>query len=285
MRIAWRTVGSIITRVVADTEDGCRLKNLKRIGIDETAYRKGHRYLTTVVDHDTGKLVWAAEGHSSAILQKFFDLLGPDGCAEIQLVSADAAKWIKNTVEARCPNATLCLDPFHIVMWITKALDEVRRDVWRTARAAGLEGLAKGMKGARFALWKNPDKLTGNQKVLLSDIAKTNKPLYRAYLIKEQFRQIFQAPAAEAKKLLDKWISWAQRCRLQPFVKAQRTIRRHRAEIDAVLTHRLSNARVESMNTKFKLITRRAFGFHGPEPLIALAMLSLGGACPALPGR
>jgi transposase len=285
MRISWRTVGRIISRTVSDDDGLDRLAGLTRIGIDETSYRKGHRYLTVVVDHDTGHLVWAAPGHSGAVLSAFFDLLGPERCAEIKLVSADAAKWIRNTVKARCSAATLCLDPFHVVMWVTKALDEVRREVWRTARAAGQNALTKGMKGARYALWKNPGRLTAGQKATLASIAKTNKPLYRAYLLKEQFRQVFQVPAHEACVLLDKWLAWAQRCRLPAFVKVQRTIKRHRVEIDAVLKHRLSNARVESMNTKLKLITRRAFGFHGPAALIALAMLTLGARRPMLPGR
>ena len=285
MRISWRTVGRIISRTVADDDGVDRLSGLTRIGIDETSYRKGHRYLTVVVDHETGHLVWAAPGHSASVLHQFFDLLGPERCAEIKLVSADAAKWIRNTVMARCPKATLCLDPFHVVMWVTKALDKVRREVWRAARAAGLSALAKGVNGARYALWKNPAKLTTNQQAKLASIAKTNKPLYRAYLLKEQFRQVFQVSAQNAAGLLDKWIAWAQRCRLPAFVEVQRTIKRHRMEIDAVLKHRLSNARIEWMNTKLKLITRRAFGFHGPEALIALAMLSLGSNRPELPGR
>jgi len=285
MRISWRTIGRIITRVVADTEHVKRLEGLTRLGIDEISYRKGQRYLTVVVDHDSGRLVWAAPGRDSATLLKFFDLLGADGCARIQLVSADAAAWIRKAVTARCPNATLCLDPFHIVMWATDALDEVRRAVWRAARARGSKDIARTMKGARFSLWKNPENLTGNQSSTLASIAKTNKPLYRAYLLKEQLRTLLKRPAEAAKPLLDHWLAWAQRCRIPAFVKLQRTIRERRAEIDAVLEHGLTNARVESMNTKIRLITRRAFGFHGPQALIALAMLSLGGAAPPLPGR
>ena len=116
MRIAWRTVGAIAGRVVVDARAARDpFDGLTRIGIDEISYRRGHRYLMVVVDHDTGRLVWAAAGHDRATLQQFFDLLGPDRASRIRLISADAAEWIGDCALAACSNATLCLDPFHIV--------------------------------------------------------------------------------------------------------------------------------------------------------------------------
>src|SRR5664279_5624500 len=286
LRIAWRTVGSIVTRVVADAEATTdRFANLRRIGIDEISYERGHKYLTVVVDHDTGVLLWAHPGRDQKTLERFFDRLGEQRCAQITLVSADAAPWIASVVADRCKNAELCLDPFHIVAWGTKALDEVRREVWNAARKGGQKTAAKDLKGARFALWKNPDDLTERQACTLAGIAKTNAPLYRAYLLKEQLRQVFQLKGAEGIALLDAWLKWAWRCRLPAFVKLARSIRDHRAGINAALTHGLSNARVESVNTKLRLLTRIAFGFRSPEALVALAMLDLGGLCPPLPGR
>lgn len=286
LRIAWRTVGSIVTRVVADAEANTdRFANLRRIGIDEISYKRGHKYLTVVVDHETGVLLWAHPGRDQKTLEKFFDHLGEQRCAQITLVSADAAEWIANVVAERCKNAELCLDPFHIVAWATKALDEVRREVWNAARKGGQKTLAKDLKNARFALWKNPQDLTERQAATLAGIAKTNAPLYRAYLLKEQLRQVFQLKGADGIALLDAWLRWASRSRLPAFVKLARSIREHRAGIDAALTHRLSNARVESVNTKLRLLTRIAFGFRSPEALVALAMLDLGGLCPPLPGR
>lgn len=286
LRVAWRTVGSIVTRVVADAEAGTdRFANLRRIGIDEVSYKRGHRYLTVVVDHDTGVLLWAHPGRDQKTLEKFFDRLGEARCAEITLVSADAAEWIANVVEARCENAELCLDPFHIVAWATKALDEVRREVWNAARRDGQKAVAKEIKGARYALWKNPEDLTTRQGAKLASIAQTNKRLYRAYLLKEQLRQVFALKGPEGIALLDRWLQWARRCRIPSFVKLAKSITNHRAGIEAALTHGLSNARVESVNTKLRLLTRIAFGFRSAEALVALAMLDLGGLCPPLPGR
>jgi transposase len=284
MRIAWPTVGGIVARVAEDRSRGRdRFQGLRRIGIDEVSYRRGQRYLIVVVDHDTGNLVWAAPGRDSKTLARFFDLLGEDGCAQIELVSADATGWIERTVYDRCPNTVVCLDTFHIVQWATNALDEVRREIWNQARRANQRGLAKIIKGSRYALCKNPEDLTDNQKASLAGIARLNDPLHRAYLLKEELRLVFKLPLEEAMKLLRHWLNWAGRCRLKPFVKLARTIREYAPLIETTLTYRLTNARVESLNTRLRLITRRAFGFHSAEALIGLAMLALGGLCPPLP--
>ncbi len=286
LRVAWRTVGSIVTRVVADAEAKTdRFANLRRIGIDEISYKRGHKYLTVVVDHDSGVLLWAHPGRDKETLGKFFDRLGQERCAKITLVSADAAEWVKTVVAARCTNAELCLDPFHIVAWATKALDEVRREVWNAARRNGQNAVAKELKGARYALWKNPEDLTARQGAKLASIAATNQRLYRGYLLKEQLRQVFALKGTAGITLLDRWLKWARRCRIPSFVKLAKSITEHRAGIEAALTHGLSNARVESVNTKLRLLTRIAFGFRSPEALVALAMLDLGGLCPPLPGR
>lgn len=286
MRIAWRTIGHIIERVTAEAGPlADRLAGVTRIGIDEISYRRGQRYLTIVIDHDSGRLLWAAPGRDTKTVEAFFEALGSEGCERIKLVSADGAAWIEKAVNLRCPQATLCLDPFHVVSWATKALDEVRREICRSAKKQGLEVEAKVFKGARFALCKNPENLTTRQAATLSSIAKINEPLYRAYLLKEQLRQVFRSGAESGMALLDGWLSWAGRSRIKPFVKIAKTIRARRDDIRATLEHGLSNARAESANTKIRLITRQAFGFHSPEALIALALLGLGGLCPPLPGR
>jgi transposase len=102
-------------------------------------------------------------------------------------------------------------------------------------------------------------------------------------LLKEQLRQIYRLPAEEAVALLDRWLAWARRSRLEPFRKLARTIADQRAGILAAIEHGLSNARVEAINTHIRLITRRAFGFHSANALIALAMLTLADLCPSLP--
>ena len=305
LRIGWRTVGSIIARVWADTEAlHDRFAGLRRIGIDEISYKKGHKYLLVVVDHDARRLVWAAPGRDKATLAGFFEQLGPDRCAAITHVSADGAEFIDTVVAQYCPGAVRVADPFHIVSWATDALDEVRRGSWnearRLARAEPKPGRgrpaadaparpqterAKALKGARFALWKNPQDLTEGQQTQLSWVAATDPRLHRAYLLKEGLRLILQMPHEQAEPALERWVGWARRCRIPAFVRLQQRIVKHRDRILAAIEHNLSNGLVESTNTKIRLITRMAYGFASPQPLIALALLSLGGHRPTLPGR
>ncbi len=284
MRVTWRTVGSICERVAEEaTAQRDLLTGLKRIGIDDFSHRKGHRYLTVVVDHDSGRLVWAAAGRDRKTVEKFLDLLGTERCGQLELVSCDMAESIALAVSDRCPNAIRCVDPFHVIKLATDALDEIRREVWNQARRAGHKQAAKELKGARFALWKNPGRLTERQHHKLAQIQQTNKPLYRAYLISQQLREIYRVTYEQAVELLDAWLAWARRCRLPPFVKLAKTITDQRPGIEAAIRHGLSNARIEQVNTQLRLITRRAYGFRTPEALIALAMLTLGGLCPPLP--
>jgi transposase len=286
MRIAWRTVGWICERVTAEQSATRDLfAGLKRIGVDEISIRKGQRYLTVVVDHDSGRLVWAAPGRDRKTVEKFLDLLGKQRRAQIKLVSCDMAAWITGPVAERCPNASVCHDPFHVVALATDALDEIRREVWNEARRQGQQQLARELKGARFALWKNPANLTERQQLKLARVQQLNQRLYRAYLLAQQLREIYRVPIDHAIVLLDAWLKWARRCRLEPFVKLARTITEQRSGIEAAIRHGLSNARIEQVNTQLRLITRRAFGFHSPDAAIALAMLALGGLCPPLPGR
>ncbi len=288
MRVSWYTVGRIIERVVTDLEaaGSDRLEGLRRIGIDELSYRTGQRYITVVVDHDTGLLVWAAPGRDRKTVERFFHELGDERVAGLELVSSDLGEWITRVVGEQCPQATLCLDPFHVVKLAGDALDQVRREVWNQARRSGDTAGARWLKGARWALWKRPERLTDRQQAKLSQIAKINERLYRAYLLKEQLRLVFHEPdTVAAIELLDGWLAWARRCRIASFVKLAKTISASRAGIVATLTHRLTNARVEAINTTLRLITRRAYGFHTAEALIALAMLTLGGLRPPLPGR
>ncbi len=296
LRVAWRTIGSIITRVNQDVEATVdRLSGLRRIGIDEISYKRGQRYLIVVVDHDTGRLVWAGPGRSEAALNVFFDELGDDRAAELTHVSADMADWIARTVARRAPNAIRCADPFHIVAWAIEALDVERRRSWNQAKGRTIPaspgrrgrttGDARQIARSRYALWKNPDGLNTRQRHQLDWIAKTDPRLWRAYLLKEGLRYVFATGGQEGKDALDRWLSWARRSRLESFVHLAQRITRHREAIEANLEHGLSQGLIESTNTKIRLLTRIAFGFHGPEPLIALALLALGSHPPQLPGR
>jgi transposase len=286
MRVAWRSVGSIIARVVADGRASHDpFSGLTRIGIDELSYKRGHRSLVVVVCHTTGRLVWAGIGREKKTLESFFDLLGDERCEQIRVVTADGATWIGDVVRERCKQATLCIDGFHVCQWASEALDAVRREVWNHARRNGMRTYAKELKGCRFALWKNPEDLTARQGAKLSWIAKENTRLYRAYLLTQQLRVIIRTKGIVSLTMLDTWLAWAARSRIPAFVELGKKVRRHLPGIEAALMNNVSNALVESTNTKLRVLHRMAFGFKEPEHLIALALLDRGGYCPALPGR
>ena len=225
----------------------------------------------------------------------FFAELGEQRAAELTHVSADMADWIAKTVAARAPNAVRCADPFHVVAWAIEALDTERRRAWNQAsgrkipQSPGRRGRTTGdshkIERSRYALWKNPDDLNPRQRQPLDWIAKTDPKLWRAYLLKEGLRYVFAVKGTEGKEALDQWLVWARRSQLPAFIHLAKKITRHRQAIDANLDHGLSQGLIESTNTKIRLLTRIAFGFHGPQPLIALALLALGSHPPRLPGR
>lgn len=279
-RVSWRTVGRACERVVATELDPERLDGLFRIGVDEISWRKHHKYLTLVVDHDRGCVVWGAKGRDSATLDRFFDELGPQRSAAIEAVSLDLGPaYIKSVqAEGHAPQAIICADPFHVVKLVGDALDEVRRDLWQQLRKLPDDRWAKDFKGARWALLKNPEDLTTNQAAQLARIRRNRGGIWRAYEMKEQFRAIFAGDLTrtEAAELLDRWCARAQRSRLAPFVKAARTMRHRRDLILNAIEHGISNGRVEGLNTKVRLIVRRGYGFHSAEAALALVMLAAG---------
>ena len=275
MGIAWRTVGAIVERVVARNLDPTRLDGLRNIGVDEFSYRKRHRYLTTVVDHDRRRVVWAAPGRSADTLGAFFDELGEERCTKIECVTMDMAGGYIKAVEERLPEAQIVFDRFHVQRLVSDALDEVRRAQLREIRGTD-EG--RELFRSRFALLKNPWNLTRKEKQKLSEVQRTNAPIYRAYLLKETLAQALDyLQPWRAERALRDWLAWASRSKLKPFVKAARTIRKHLDGILAYFQARLTNGIVEGFNNKLRMIARRAFGFHSPAPLIAMLYLCCGG--------
>ena len=275
MRMSWRTVGSIVRRVIGRKMPGDRLDGLRRIGIDELSYRKHHEYVTVVVDHDRQCVVWTAPGKNAETVAKFFTALGPERTAQLELVSMDMSAAYISAVKAGAPHVRIVFDRFHVQRLAHDALDDVRRTLTRELRAAGDPNALKGM---RFALHKRPWNLSLDEKARLVDSIADNRSLYRAYLLKETLALILDSTdASTAAKSIAEWCDWTARSRLPPFVRVGKTIRKHAASILAYITTRLNNGRTEGLNGKIRVITRRAFGFHCVSSLIAYITLCCGG--------
>lgn len=274
MGIAWATVGSIAERLVDELLEEDRLEGLRRIGIDEFSYRRQHRYLTTIVDHDRARVVWVGEGKSSRTVAAFFEELGPERSRKLELVSIDMSAAYQKAVRAAAPRAEIVFDRFHLARLANDALTEVRRaEFHRLDAEAGAV-----LKGNRWILLKRPERLEPEEKRRLAALEKLNRPVYRAYLLKESFLDLFDANGrAEAEKGLDAWLAWASRSRLPPFVRLARTVRKHREGILRALELPLSNARLEGTNNKIRLLSHRAYGFHSAQALIAMIYLCCAG--------
>ena len=260
MRIDWETVGRCVRRTLNDIEPdrAGRLDGLVRIGIDETSYKKGHKYITVIVNHDTNTVVWASKGHGKTVLEDFYRQLSEEQLASIEIVTGDGAKWITECVNEFTPDCERCVDPFHVVEWAMEALDEVRREVWKDARdevkrlsgeSSGKRGRPKNddpeaaalreakeraeeIKGASYALGKAPEHLTENQRARLEMIAQTNPRLHRAYRMKEKLRLLLKLKDIdEAESELKRWLWWASHSRIPAFKKLYEKIKRHREHI------------------------------------------------------
>lgn len=291
MRISWNTVGPIVsrTKLIYEPDSFARFNKLTRIGIDETSYKKGHKYVTVVTDHDTNQVVWVGVGTGKAVLEKFFKLLTEKQRNRITLVSADGARWIKSCIEQYCPNAERCIDAFHVVSWAVEAMDTLRKEIWhaslkqdrikpkrgkgRPKKGEERTKKAPAIKGAKYPLGKNPENLTSNQKSKLDEIRQLYPKLFRGYQLKEGLRLLFQSDKENIEHELNRWLAWSCRCRIPVFVELSKKIRRHKEAIIATVRHGLSNARIESMNNKIKVMIRKAYGFRNTQNLIDMIMI------------
>ena len=236
LRIDWETVGRCIARARNDIEPNLkkRLDRLVHIGIDETSYRKGFKYITVIVDHDRNRVVWIHEEHGKSVLEKFYEELSDKQRKNIKVVTGDGARWITECVEKYTPECVRCMDSFHVVEWANVALDEVRIKAWRDANAIvkALEEkygkIGKGkpakdsrnvqkilnarkeaydIKGSSFALGKAPEHLTERQRETLESIRKGNSKFYRAYEMKESLRLILRCTNRfDAESRLKSWL-------------------------------------------------------------------------------
>lgn len=306
MRNEWHTVGNIYERVYQELEQAApnRFDGLVNIGTDEISYKKGHKYMTVVMNHDTAAVVWCGIGYGKAVLSGFFRLLTREQRASIRCVSANGARWIASCIDEYYPNAERCIDPFHVVTWATETLDQERRRAWseayQTAKETKKQGKGrpakgeyvspekeqgKAVKNLRYVLLKNPENGFENQQAQLEFLTQANPQSYRAYLLKEDLRLALKAGGDGIEYTLNKWMAWAQRCRIPDFQELRLKMKRNFTAIVASAKHSLSNAHMEATNNKIKLGIRTAFGFRNPDSIIAMVLLTCSAVQPRLHGR
>lgn len=277
-RVSWRTVARVVERVVPTKVDLARLDALVRIGVDEISWKRGHKYLTLVIDHDTGQVIWGAKNRTAVALEAFFDDLGDDATARLEAISMDFGAPYAKAVRDKAPQAAICLDPFHAVALATKAFDETRRDQWRAMRAEDPDAAAV-FKGSRWVLLRNPDNLTDTQTDQLRRLRRAGGAIWRAYQLKEALRAIYAAhdlSLDESIDLLNAWIKRAQRSRIPSFVRLARTLRLRRQEVVNTWTYGITNAVNEGTHSKIRAVFARAHGFHRADTALAAIHLTCG---------
>jgi transposase len=198
--------------------------------------------------------------------------------AKLRAVSMDMTGGYAKSVRQNAPQATICIDPYHVAQLANQALDEVRRSYWNELRSLGDQDTAKRFKDARWSLLKKPENLTDKQATTLARLKAAGGEVWRAYTLKEAVRGLFEAGLTidDVTVLIDRLLSRLARCRLEPFVKLGKTIRKHRDGILAAVRLGINQGRTEALNNKVRLITRRAYGFHSAKAALALVLLTCG---------
>lgn len=279
MGTAWRTVDAIVKRRVDEHLDTDRLDKLYRIGVDEIAYKKGRKFLTVVADHDTGRLVWAGEGRSQAVLGEFFDLLDPQHREQITAVSMDMGRVYREGVRAHLPHATICFDPFHVIKWAGETVNNAYLAANPNAATLGVEGLtpSQAWRRVRHSLRVGREKLDLTGQAIIEQIRKKHPRLHKVWQFKEDLRDLYTIDPDSAALYLHRWIKRALRTGINGLVLLARRIRRNLDGIIAAVHLGLSNSLVEGINSGIRLIQRRAHGYANLDNLLNMIYLCHGG--------
>ncbi len=274
-RISWPSVRRIVDRVVERAWDSeTALEGLRVIGVDEISYRRHHNYLTVVVDHVSGRVVWAGKGRKVKTLLRFFKKLGPQRAAQLQAISADMWEPYLIVLRRKAPQARIIFDRFHIVRHLNNAVTKVRQQLIRDADPQ----TRRDLRNTRFPVLKRPESRTPQDRQVLEEQVRGNRRLYRAMLLKDDFMDLYTYQREGwARRFLDGWLRRAMHSKLEPIKKVARMIRNHLDGVVGWVGWQISNGRLEGMNNRIRLLSHRSFGLHSAEALISLVYLCCSG--------
>lgn len=279
-RLSWKEVGEVfqtswdnvfrsVKMAVAWGLAHRDLESVTAIGIDEIAYKKGHKYLTLVYQIDAGcrRLLWIGKERTQKTLRQFFKEFGAERTARLRFVCSDMWKPYLRVVAEMAGEALHILDRFHIMAQMNKALDKVRAQETRELKAKGEQPV---LARSRWCILKRPKNLTDKQSVKLKELLACNLKTIRAYLLKEDFQRFWQYQrAAWAARFLDDWCRRTMRSRIQPMKQMAKTLRTHRELLLNWFRAReqIALGAVEGLNNKAKVTSRKAYGYRSFEVL------------------
>lgn len=241
-----------------------RLKDLRQIAIDEISTGKGHRYVTIVLDLETGVIVHVGTGKCGDSLSEFWRRLRASG-AKVKAVATDMSPAYIEAVTRHLPKATLVFDRFHVIKLYNDKLSDLRRDLFRQLTDTTQK---EALKGVRWLLLKRPENLdpTRNEPARLQRALQLNQPLAAAYLLKDELNEVWEQEDEEtAQAFLMDWILYAEATGIRMLSQFAKTLRRHAMGILAWYDYPISTGPLEGTNNKIKTMKRQAYGFRDPE--------------------
>ncbi|WP_295384242.1 ISL3 family transposase [uncultured Thiodictyon sp.] len=266
MRV-WRTLDHYVEQARVQED----FASVSAVGLDETAARRGHDYISLFHDLEAGRLLFACEGRKAEVVAQFADdLEAHGGCAEnVRAVCIDMSTSYRAGVAEHLPWAAVTFDEFHVIQLVNKAVDEVRRQEAKSTPS---------LKRSRYLWLKDKQDWSARQIAHYADLKRLNLKTHRAFRIKEALREIFHRAAnrAEAEPLLEQWYSWARRCRLEPIKQVATTLKNHWDGILNAFDSKLTNGRVEGANSLIQAAKAKARGYGTTKHLITIAYLIVG---------
>jgi transposase len=262
----WRIVFHYVRAAIARMD----LSAVKRVCIDETAAKRGHDYITLVVDIDGRRVVFVADGRSADTVRQFADHLEDRGgdASRIKQACIDMSPAYISGVTENLTEAEITFDRFHVMKLLGDAVDDVRR--------AEVKARPE-LKGTRYVWTKNSANLTAKQTSMLDTLSSTNLKTARAWRMRLGFQDIYAQPTRGwAELFFDKWISWAKRSRLEPMKAVARTMEKHRDGILAWFASRISNGLIEGINSLVQAAKAKARGYRSSETLKTVTYLIAG---------
>lgn len=275
LRIPASTFSDILHRTIKVLRKGRKIRGLKRIGIDETSYRKRHKYITLVYDLDRSCVVWIGEGKGRSTIDDFFkESLSTYQKNKITVATCDMSEAYLGAIKHHCPNAELILDRFHIVKALNERIDEVRKEQWRNLTD---KDQRRALKGMRWLLFKHPANRSKKDTKALNQLQKANRRIHRAWVLKDEFNQLWEYSSRTwARKFLKKWCKSVMYSQLEPMKKFVATVRRHENEILNFVGTGVTNAIGEGINRVIRMIKNQASGFRNVNNFMDMIYLRVG---------
>jgi transposase len=264
VNVGWDLIKDIQKRDLSRRYAKPRLKHLRYIAIDEIAVAKGHRYLTVVMDLESGAVVFVGDGKGADALKPFWKRLRPSG-ARIEAVAMDMSAGYWGAVMTNLRKAKIVFDHFHVIKLFNDKLSDLRRALYREATGVMQKEV---LKGTRWLLLKNPENLDEekDEKRRLEEALALNKPLATAYYLKDDLRRFWEQPGkAFATTFLDGWIRRAQASGIKILIQMAKTLAVHRTGLLAYYDVMISSGPMEGTNNKIKTMKRQAYGFRDME--------------------